>query len=134
MSIESRGGYGSIYGVVDSMRNMTCAMEQLLRFLPENFVWPTIATVSPFSVYWEWGQRDDTTEGGKRKGSVWIVASPEGVVMNADFRPDWPDCGASDFDAETAAGWLRELTKNWEWDASRSGTSLRRVDVGSRQG
>ena len=138
MSIENNSGYGSMYGVVDSMRNMTSAMEQLLQFLPENFVWPTIATVSPFSVYLEWGHRDETTAGGERRGCVWIVAGPDGVVMNADFRPDWPDCGASGFDAETAAGWLRELTQNWEWDASRSGTgtssSLRRADMGTRQG
>ena len=117
MAIENSQGHGSMFGVVDSLRNMTNAMEQLLQFLPEDFVWPTILDVSPYSVYAEWG-RDNTEEGTGE--SMWIVARPEGVVMNANFRPDWPACGASDFDAQTAAGWLKELTKNWTWDASRS--------------
>ena len=133
MPTESESSYGSIYGVVDSMRNMTSAMEQLLRFLPENFVWPTLTTVSPFSVHWEWGHRDQYLDKWSNKGTVWMIASPEGVVMNADFRPDWPDCGVSKFDAETAAGWLRELTQSWEWDASRGGSSLRRGEMANRQ-
>ncbi len=117
MAIENSEGYGSMFGVVDGMRYMTNAMEELLRFLPKDFVWPTIMEVSPFSVYAEWG-RDDTQE--KTGEAMWIVARPEGVVMNANFRPDWPACGASEFDAQTAARWLQELTKNWTWDASRS--------------
>ena len=119
MSIENTNGYGSMYGVVDSMRNMADAMEQLLRFLPEDFVWPTIFEVSPFSVYAEWG-RDDTTSGSVER-AVWLVASPEGVVINANFRPDWPGCGAADFDAAMAAEWLQQLTITWEWEASREG-------------
>ena len=61
------------------------------------------------------------------------MADPEGVKMNADFRPDWPDCGASEFDAKTAAGWLEELTRSWEWDASRGASSLTRRGMANRQ-
>ena len=132
MGIENSHGNGSMFGVVDSMRNMASAMEELLPFLPENFVWPTILTASPFSVYAEWG-RDDTEERGKE--SVWIVATPDGVRMNANFRPDWPDCGASEFDAHVAAEWLQDLTKNWKWDAShydgRTQSSLSRPSMNS---
>ena len=133
MDIENSPGHGSMFGVVDSMRNITSAMEELLRFLPNKFVWPTIVTVSPFSVYVEWGRRNNIEEG--RREAVWVIASPEDVRMNADFRPDWPDCGASAFDAQVAAGWLQKLTTNWEWDASRSDgrttVSLRRPSMDS---
>ena len=61
------------------------------------------------------------------------MADPEGVKMNADFRPDWPDCGASKCDAETAAGWLRDLTRGWEWDATPSGSHLRRGSLANQQ-
>ena len=111
-------GQGSMFGVVSSMRNMIQAFEELLRFLPDNFIWPTILEVSPFSAYAEWGRRDTTEE--RMVKSVWMVADPSGVRMNANFRPGWPECGAADFDARTAAGWLQELTKNWEWSASQS--------------
>ena len=37
MDIENSPGHGSMFGVVDSMRNMTSAMEELLRFLPNKF-------------------------------------------------------------------------------------------------
>ena len=128
MPIENANGHGSMYGVVDSMHNMTDAMEALLLHLPADFVWPTIFNVSPFSAYAEWG-RDDSTSGSTER-AVWLVASPEGVVMNANFRPGWPDCGAADFDAQTAAEWLQQLTNNWEWEASREGgrtsSSMRR--------
>ena len=131
MGIEHSHGNGSMFGVVDSIRNMADAMEELLRFLPENFVWPTVIDASPFSVIAEWG-RDNFTDAMKE--SMWIIATPESVHMNANFRPDWPDCGASEFDAQMAAGWLRELTKNWTWDASRSGgrthSSLTRPSMG----
>ena len=127
MGIENSTDHGSMFGVVDSMQNMTRAMEELLQFLPRDFVWPTNVSVSTFMVYAEWG-RDDSRE--RATESVWLVATPEGVRMNADFRPDWPNCEVLEFDAATAAGWLQELTKNWEWDASqsdgRSGSSLSR--------
>lgn len=120
-------GRGSMFGVVSSMRNMTQAFEGLLQFLPENFVWPTILDVSPFSVYAEWG-RNDATEGMGR--AVWMVADASGVTMNANFRHGWPECGASVFDAQTVAGWLQELTQSWEWSAwqsdGRSESSLSR--------
>ena len=112
-------GYGSMFGVAGSMRNMADTFEALLRFLPKNFVWPTIVDVSPFSVYAEWG-RQKTTDRMER--SVWFIADPNGVKMNANFRPGWPECGASDFDAQTAARWLQELTANWEWSATQNGS------------
>ena len=67
MTIEGKEGLGSMYGVVDSMRNMTRAMEELLEFLPQDYVWPTNVNVSPFSVYAEWG-RDSSKDpdGGVR--------------------------------------------------------------------
>ena len=128
MTIENSDGNGSMFGVVDSLNNLASAMTELLKFLPQDFVWPTIQDVSPFSAYAEWG-RDDTTEDMDK--SVWLIASPEGVVMNADFRPNWPECGASEFDAKIAAEWLLELTKDWEWEATRGqggniSSSLRR--------
>ena len=132
MGIEGSQGNGSMFGVVDSLRNMTSAMEETLRYLPGNFVWPTIVTVSSFSVLLEWGQRDNTTEHSTE--TVWIIASPEGVKMNANFRPDWPECGASDFDAKIAAEWLLGLTKNWEWSSERgsdgiTSSTLRRTSM-----
>ena len=92
-----------------------------------------MVNVEAFSVYAEWGRysadvdatvenhdllEDDTIQGVER--AVWLVAVPEGVKMNANFRPDWPMCGVSDFDAYTAAVWLRELTANWEWSATQT--------------
>ena len=127
MTIEGKESLGSMYGVVDSMRNMTQAMEELLEFLPQDYVWPTHVNVSPFSVYAEWGRDSSKDQMGE---SVWLVANSEGVVMNANFRPDWPECGASGFEAQTAAEWLQELTENWEWSAEksngRSGSTLAR--------
>lgn len=108
---------GSMFGIVASMGNMTQAFEELLRFLPKDFVWPTILNVTPFSVYAEWG-RDDTTESMEK--AVWIIADSSSVRMNADFRPGWPECGASDFDARIAAGWLQELTQYWEWQVTQN--------------
>lgn len=117
MSIETSQDHGSMFGVVDSLNNMARALEDLLRYLPDKFVWPTTWRVSPYTIYAEWA-REDTEE--EVKESVWLVATPEGVRMNATFRLDWPECGASEFDAQTAANWLLELTKNWRWDAVRT--------------
>ena len=116
MGAESLQGRGSMFGVVDSQRQMVQAMEELLMFLPDDFVWPTQWHISPFSAYVELG-RDNSTE--EMTQSVWFTASPEGVKMNANFRPNWPECGASDFDAKVASEWLLELTKNWEWNVTR---------------
>ncbi len=120
MSEKNSQMNGSMFGVVDCMRNMTQAMEGLLRHLPENFVWPTNISVSPFSVYVEWGREDSRDE---VKESVWLVANPNGVRANANFRPDWPECGANEFDPQPVAEWLQELTKNWKWDANQSGAN-----------
>ena len=133
MGIENTQGYGSMFGVVDSLRNMTQAMEELLKFLPEDFVWPTHVDISPFSAYVEWGRDNSYESGGE---SMWMVADPNGVNMNANFRLGWPECGAANFDAEIAAGWLKELTKNWEWDAHRgatTGSMLRRVSMNANE-
>ena len=134
--------HGSMFGVTASMRNMTEAFEELLQFLPKEFVWPTIMDVSTFSAYAEWG-RDSTEDVNPPVGlhdlehvtihgewrAVWLVAYPDRVKMNANFRPGWPECEVPDFDARTAAGWLLELTANWEWSATQTdgiyGTTLR---------
>ena len=121
MSIENSSEYGSMFGVVDNMRKMTQAMEDLLRHLPENFVWPTYVKVSPFSVYFEWGRENTNDE---MEESVWLIANEDGVRANANFRPDWPGCGAIKFDAQSVSEWLQKLTRNWEWDASRSGGNI----------
>ena len=113
--IEDSDDHGSMYGVVDSLDHLTRALEQLLRRLPKEFMWPTIVEASPFSAYAEWG-RDSTTEAlGEDEPAVWLVASPFGVRMNASFRPGWPDGEAPDFNAEIAAEWLKTLTKYWKW-------------------
>ena len=117
-TIENVDGRGSMYGVVDIMRQLTRALEDLLEYLPTDFVWPTIVDAQPFSGYMEWG-RDDSTQPSEH--AVWITASPEGVHMNASFPPGWPEVEVLDFDAETAAGWLKDLTRNWIWDARHSG-------------
>ena len=52
MGIEGSQGNGSMFGVVDSLRNMTSAMEEILRYLPEDFVWPTVVTVFRFQFFW----------------------------------------------------------------------------------
>ncbi len=116
MGMENAPGHGSMFGVVDSMQNMTRAMAELLQFLPKNFVWPTRMDVSPFIVITEWGRSN--LRMGIRE-SVWLMARPDGVRMQANFRPDLPDESEAEFDAATAAGWLQELTKNWKWDARR---------------
>lgn len=117
-NIENVGGRGSMYGAVDTLRHMTKAMEELLEHLPADFVWPTMFDVSAHSGYIEWG-RDDST--AAQEPAVWMVASPEGVHMNASFRPNWPDVEALDFNAAIAAGWLKDLTRNWIWGANRDG-------------
>ena len=94
MGIENEPGHGSMFGVVDSMQNMTQAMAELLQFLPKNFVWPTNVNVSTFMVITEWG-RSNFRESIKE--SVWLVATPDGVRMNANFRPNWPHDHAPEF-------------------------------------
>ena len=37
MGMENAPGHGSMFGVVDSMQNMTRAMAELLQFLPKEF-------------------------------------------------------------------------------------------------
>ena len=38
MNTEGIDGNGSMYGIVDSMRNATAAMEQLIQFLPADSI------------------------------------------------------------------------------------------------
>jgi len=103
-----------------SLRNMTNAIAQLDELLGDRFIRPTNYSIGAFSVHAEWG-RNASTE--PTVDSVWIIASEDGVVMNANFREGWPDCGASDFDAEQATDWLLDLTKDWEWDYRRNGST-----------
>ncbi|MCY4018904.1 MAG: hypothetical protein OXG39_05815 [Chloroflexi bacterium] len=112
---------GAMFGVVDSLKNMSQSFESLSQHLPEDFVWPTYVKVSPFGIYVAWGCESID---GEMEESVWLTANPDGIQANANFRPDWPDCGAIAFDAQTVAEWLLELTQNWRWDASRSGSKI----------
>ena len=117
MGIEGSPGHGSMYGVVDSVRNAADALSELLQHLPADSMWPTNVSVSPYSVYMEWG-RDNSEQ--PMAVAVWLVASPEGVVMNSTLQSGWP-CDALDFNAQLAADWLKELTQAWRWDADPSG-------------
>ena len=112
-------------------RTFTAVVEQLSQHLPSNFVWPTTLQIDSQSAYMEWGRLSTDTE-DKWEESVWIVIRDRAVHMNANFRPDWPECGAAEFDAQLAAEWLLELTKNWNWSVDvdsggdRSGVMLGR--------
>ena len=133
MGIEGSENHGSMFGVVDSINNLARALEKLLQFLPSEFVWPTIISASPYSATAEWG-RDNASE--EMTEAVWLHANPDGVKMNANFRQGWPDVDPSDFDAQIAAGWLSQLTKNWKWDAQQSNghisSTLRRNPMGAK--
>ena len=102
-------------------RTFTAVVDQLSQHLPSNFVWPTTLQIDSQSAYMEWGR---LCEEDKWEESVWITIKDGAVHMNANFRPDWPECGAAEFDARLAAQWLLDLTKNWKWS----------VDVGSGNG
>ena len=133
MNLEGSPGHGSMFGVVDSMSNLAKAMEDLLRFLPADFVWPTIVKVSPFSIYIEWSARDDTTE--YTREAVWIIANPDDITMNDRFGSGQPTRETFEFDPQLAAEWLKQLTKNWKWTAEQgedgiSGSSLQRSSMG----
>lgn len=121
-TIENVDGRGSMYGVVDSMRQLTRTFEELLKFLPTDFVWPTLIGVGPFSSYVEWG-RDDATE-ARSEPAVWLTANADGVHMNADFREGWPNVEVLEFDAQIAAEWLQALTRNWKWGANRFSSTV----------
>ena len=118
---ENVDGRGSMYGVVDTMRQLTRALEDLLNFLPADFVWPTQFSLKPLSTYVEWG-RDDPT--APSEPAVWLTANAEAVQRNANFRPGWPHVAVLEFDAQTAAEWLQSLTRNWVWEASHSGSTI----------
>ena len=122
MPVEGMNGNGSMYGVVDNMHVMAGVLEELLQYLPKDFVWPSIVGFSPFSAYLEWGHRENTE--GREKGNVWLTVNSGGCVrMNYDLRPGWPECGAEEFNAAVCAEWLKELTKNWEWEAGHEGST-----------
>lgn len=108
------------------LQNLAEAFEAMASHLPEDFPPPTILSVGGFSTYAEWGSRDDTSE--PMKDAVWMSGSADGVVMNANFREGWPECGASEFDAVVASEWLRALTRDWEKRGSITSSTLRRRD------
>ncbi len=117
------------------LRNITEALGELDPHLPDDFPPPTIWKLDTFSAYAEWGSRRDTSD--PMQDAVWIIGSPEGVVMNANFREGWPEGGGSEFDAVVASEWLRDLTRDWEWSFERDGSTsrgrLRRSDRGLRK-
>ena len=109
-----------MFDFTQSLRHMADAMEQLDGILSEKFIRPTNFGIGAFDVYAEWG-RNESTE--TTVDSVWLVARKDGVVMNANFREGWPECGASDFDAKQASEWLLDLTRDWEWEFKRDGST-----------
>ena len=110
-----------MFEFTQSLRNMADAMEQLDELLGEKFIRPTIFKIGALDVYAEWG-RNKSTEA--TVDSVWLAAGKDGVVMNANFQEGWPECGASDFDAKRASEWLLDLTRDWEWEVKRDGSSI----------
>ena len=95
-----------------SLRHILEALEELDAVLPDGFLRPTRFSIGAYMVNAEWGRNDAKQPMNE---SVWLVARSDGVVMNANFREGWPDCGASEFDAAVAKDWLLDLTQNWEW-------------------
>ena len=120
-NVENVDMHGSMYGLVDSMRHLTKAFEELLEFLPTDFVWPTQISVGPFSIYVEWGRDESTKPMGK---AVWLVADANGVKANASLHPDWLDAKDLDFDAGEVTAWLIYLTQNWDWGATKTGGTI----------
>ena len=57
--MESVNGRGSMYGVADSVENMSNAMKEMLKYLPGDSMWPMVWKVSPYQVYAEWGSAND---------------------------------------------------------------------------
>ena len=118
--------YGPTFGVADSMRNATTAMEELAKFLPDDFMWPTGIHASPGKVTVEWAQAPLKTSDGVTLGnSVWLDATPNGVRMHALFRQEYPYVtgGDEEFRAEAVAALLMVLTKDWSWMVMEDGTS-----------
>ena len=117
-NIENVGMHGSMYGLVDSMRHLTKAFEELLDFLPPDFVWPTQMGIGPYSIYVEWGRDDPTKSMGR---AVWLVADASGVKANASLHPDSFTAKDLDFVAGDVAAWLIDLTQDWDWGATKTG-------------
>ena len=126
-NIESERGDGSMYGVVDSLRNATEAMRQLERFLPNDFVWPTGVHVSPGKVTVEWAQTPLRESGRVTLGdSVWLDATPIGVTMHAIFHQEYPHVTGvnEEFKADAMAALLIMLTRDWSWEVMEDGTAM----------
>ena len=125
-NIESARDDGSMYGVVDSLRNATEAMRQLERFLPDDFMWPTGVHASPGKVTVEWAQAPLRESGSVTLGdSVWLVATPVGVTMHAIFHQEYPHVTGvnEEFKAEAMAELLIMLTGGWSWEVMKDGTA-----------
>ena len=119
--------HGPIYGVVDSLRNATAAMEELAEFLPADFMWPTGIHASPGKVTIEWAQAplkepDRITLGD----SVWLDATPTDVTMHAIFHQVHPYVTGvnEEFKAEAMAALLTVLTRDWSWKVMEDGTAM----------
>lgn len=126
-NIESERDDGSMYGVVESLRNATEAMSQLERFLPNDFMWPTGLHASPGKVTVEWAQAPLRESGRVTLGdSVWMVATPIGVTMHAIFHQDYPNVTGvnEEFRAHAMAELLIMLTREWNWEVMKDGTPM----------
>ena len=127
MAIEGQGFNGSMYGAVDSLVMAGRAMEELLAFLPADFMWPTNIDVSPGIVTIEWSHEPLRGEGRITFGDgVWLKATTVAVTMHAMFHQEYPHLLGVDeeFKAETMAALLLRLTKDWEWTLMEDGTPM----------
>ena len=50
-----------------------------------------------------------------------LAISPEGVVINANFRPGWPDDGGVPLRRSGSGGMVEGLTKGWRWSVEHDG-------------
>ena len=108
-----------MYGAVASLRNAVEAMEELVEFLPDDFIWPTDTDIFPNSVTIGWNQIPLERDGGTILGDgVQLRATPTGVTMHAIFRHEDLDVTSiiEDFKAEVMAELLLKLTKDWSWE------------------
>ena len=120
-------GHDPMYGVPNSMRKATEAMEELAQFLPDDFMWPTGIHAAPGRVTVEWSQAPLRSSGRTTFGnSVQMDATPVGVTMRAFFRQKHPYVMTVDEDFRPAAmaELLRMLTRDWSWSVAEDGVAI----------
>lgn len=123
MGTEGKGGKGSMYGAADSLRNLSEAVDELLEYLPENFLWPSELQAGPkkAGALWRHGSI------GGNPDAVWIIAIPSSVSMDTNMLPEEQQ-GLRPFKARLCAEWLLKAAEKWQWDEV-TGTLGRPVGV-----